>query len=67
MENNSDISFEVLGSKFSPNIDIRLERHGDFIASDMIQYKDPSSLVATFNLKDTEMGEYDVVCSAGEW
>lgn len=59
--NNSDISFEVCGSKFAPNMDVRLERHGQFMAADGLYYKDPTSMMATFNLDSAEIGEYDVV------
>jgi hypothetical protein len=59
--NNSDISFEVTGSKFAPNMDLRLERHGKFIAADELYFNDPASLMATFNLKDADIGQYDIV------
>jgi len=59
--NTGSVTSIIEGAKFSPDMELFLERGDIKIHASQIQFIDPTTVHATFDLTDAELGFYDVV------
>lgn len=66
--NTGPVTIMLYGSKFDPNMTVYLDSQGVMIPAEYLHFVDITKSLVTFNLKDHNIGRYDLVAinSAGD-
>jgi len=59
--NTGQVTLQINGAKFEPDMVLRLERDGASIEADAVHFVNSLRVYATFDLKGAVLGQYDVV------